>query len=71
MEGIAFDTNLVVYLLGLAATWGATMWRISALEKKVDKHNNLVERMYHVEEQAKRCEGRIKELEELHPRVDQ
>lgn len=71
MDGIVFDVNTVVYLLGLAATWGAIMWRIGELEKKVDKHNNMVERMYRVEEQANRCEGRIKELEQLHPRIDQ
>lgn len=70
MDGIVFDANLVIYLLGLAATWGAVMVRIKSLEDKVDKHNNMVERMYHVEEQAQRCEGRIKELEALHPRKD-
>ena len=29
------DVNIIIYLLGLASTWGAVMWRISALEKKV------------------------------------
>ena len=70
MSGLTFSGDIVVYLLGLAATWGAIMWRIGALERKVDKHNHLVERMYKVEEQAERCEGRIKELEALHPRKD-
>lgn len=70
MDGLNFSGDLVVYLLGLAVTWGMTMARINALEKKVDKHNNLVERMYHVEDATKRCEGRIKELESLHPRHD-
>ena len=70
MSDFVFSWNIVVYLLGLAATWGAVMWRIGELEKKVDKHNNLVERMYKVEEQTKRSEGRIKELEALHPRKD-
>ena len=67
---MSFDLNTVIYLLGLAATWGAVMWRIGELEKKVDKHNNLVERMYKVEEKTSRNEGRIKELEALHPRQD-
>ena len=70
MSDFVFSWNIVVYLLGLAATWGAVMWCIGELEKKVDKHNNLVERMYKVEEQTKRSEGRIKELEALHPRKD-
>jgi len=70
MSGLTFSGDVVVYLLGLAATWGAIMWRIGALEKKVDKHNNLVERMYTVEERSKRNEGRIKDLEQIHPRQD-
>jgi len=71
MSGLTFSGDIVLYLLGLAATWGAVMWRIQELEKKVDKHNNLVERMYKIEERAKRNEARIKELEALHPRVDE
>ena len=35
-------------------------YRLEQLEKKVDKHNNLVERMYHVEE-------RVTVLEEAKP----
>ena len=38
------DVNIVIYLLGLASTWGAVMWRISGLEKKVEKHKSMVER---------------------------
>ena len=50
------DMNIGIYLLGLASTWGAVMWRISALEKKVDKHNSMVERTY-------KLEGQVKELQ--------
>ena len=42
----------------LAGTFGGilvsnklTTYRIEQLEKKVEKHNNLVERMYHAEEE--------------------
>lgn len=35
-------------------------YRIEQLEKKVDKHNNLVERTYHLEEQALLHEEKIK-----------
>ena len=35
-------------------------YRLEQLEKKVDKHNNLVERMYHIEE-------RVTVLEEARP----
>lgn len=70
MSGLTFTGDTVLYLLGLAVVWGSLLWRVGELEKKVDKHNNLVERMYHVEETAKRTEGRVKELEALHPRKD-
>ena len=70
MSGLTFTGDTVLYLLGLAVVWGSLLWRVGELEKKVDKHNNLVERLYHVEETAKRTEGRVKELEALHPRKD-
>ena len=70
MSGLTFTGDTVLYLLGLAVVWGSLLWRVGELEKKVDKHNNLVERMYHVEETAKRTERRVKELEALHPRKD-
>lgn len=49
MDGLNFSGDLVVYLLGLAAVWGSLLQRVNALEKKMDKHNNLVERMVAVE----------------------
>lgn len=35
-------------------------YRLTALENKVDKHNNLIERTYHLEEQAAVHEEKIK-----------
>ena len=35
-------------------------YRIEQLEKKVDKHNNLVERTYHLEEKASLYEEKIR-----------
>jgi len=50
-----------ITLIGTAlSNWlnhSKTIYRIDQLEKKVEKHNNLVERMYI-------CEGEIKVLEE-------
>lgn len=40
-----FTSELVIYLLSVAASAGAVMTRIRALERKVEKHNHLVERM--------------------------
>jgi Cys-tRNA synthase (O-phospho-L-seryl-tRNA:Cys-tRNA synthase) len=39
-------------IAALAAAWGSFTARLKALEQKVDKHNNLVERMY-------KCEGHL------------
>lgn len=59
-----FTTDIVVYLLGLAATAGTIMARIGALEKKVDKHNSVVERTFKLEERAKSNTHRLDEIEE-------
>ena len=56
--------DLVIYLLGLACVAGTILARINALEKKVEKHNNLIERMYKVEERSKSNTHRLDDLEE-------
>lgn len=55
---------------GIFATNKMTAYRIEQLEKKVDKHNQLVERMYEAEknisvisEEIKNVNHRIEELE--------
>ena len=35
-------------------------YKLTELEKKVDKHNNLIERMYRLEEAAKVTEEKLK-----------
>ena len=45
-------------------TGGKVVYRIDQLEKKVEKHNNLVERMIVVEESTKTAHHRITELRE-------
>ena len=57
MNGLSFNGDVVVYLLGLAAMWGSLIWRVDALEKKVDKHNNLVERMVALETRVDNMEN--------------
>jgi len=56
---------------GIMATSKLTNYRIEQLEKKVDKHNNLIERMYKAEdsinildEKIKVVNHRIEDLEE-------
>lgn len=76
--------TIIVALISLVGTLGGTFggiiatsklsnYRIEQLEKKVDKHNNLIERTYALEEQQKITEEKIKvanhridDLEEYH-----
>lgn len=62
--------TLVGSIAGIAASNKLTIYRIDQLEKKVDKHNNLIERTYRLEEgqaviaeQLKAESHRIDELE--------
>ena len=66
MGELALSGDIVVYLMGLAATWGAVMWRIAALEKKVEKHNNLIERVAKLEASAKSMHHRLDEIKGGH-----
>lgn len=42
---------------------GVMKYRIEQLEKKVDKHNNLIERTFQIEEHDAVVDEKIKELE--------
>ena len=60
-------------LIGVLASNRLTVYRIEQLEKKVEKHNNLVERTYKIEEEQevekekfKVINHRIDDLEALH-----
>lgn len=48
---------------GVLAANRLTNYRIEQLEKKVEKHNNLVERMVAVEDRSKSNSHRLDELE--------
>lgn len=41
-------------------------YRLSELEKKVDKHNNVVERTYQLEGQMRECTHEITDLKKYH-----
>ena len=47
-------------LLGVLASNKLTVYRIEHLEKKVEKHNNLVERTYKLEEEQEVEKEKIK-----------
>lgn len=70
------DPVIVVSLLSLGGTLGGsflgvmasnklTNYRIEQLEKKVDKHNSVMERTALLEEQMKVANHRIGDLEEV------
>ena len=64
---IAVASEIIIAILSLVGTFIGSYsgirlmsYRIEQLEKKVEKHNNLVERMYKVEEQTTLQEEKIK-----------
>lgn len=66
------NVEIVVSLISLCGTilsvWVGnklTQWRIKELEKKVEKHNSVVERTMVLEEQMKVANHRIGDLEEI------
>lgn len=44
-----FLVQMIAYGVSVGCIYGGVAARLRSLEKKVDKHNNLVERMYKVE----------------------
>ena len=65
MAGIIKSLNLAGKILVIADTTAEenknlTLYRIDQLEKKVDKHNNLIDRMYKIENRVTLIEDEIK-----------
>lgn len=50
-------------MIGVMKSNDKTLYRIEQLEKKVEAHNNLVERMTIVEQETKSNNNRLKRLE--------
>lgn len=63
---LGFAGTLAGSLLGVLAAQKLTQYRLSQLEEKVSKHNNLVERTYILEGQVAECCHDIKELKAYH-----
>ncbi len=57
--------QLIVYVISVAFTCGTILYRLKSLEKKVEKHNNLVERMVAVEQSCKSAHHRVDGLEKV------
>ena len=52
---------------GILAANRLTNYRIEQLEKKVQAHNNVVERTYKLEGQVTECIHEIQDLKKFHP----
>ena len=70
---LSFAGTIVGSLAGVCATSKLSNYRIEQLEKKVDKHNHVVDRVYKIEqnlavisEDIKVANHRICDLEEYH-----
>ena len=61
LAGAAFGS-----LMGVVVSSKLTTYRIEQLEKKVEKHNNLVERTYELEQKEALLESRLEEHEKLY-----
>ncbi len=57
--------SVICQVIISAKTNSLTTYRIDLLEEKVEKHNNMVERLYIVEERSKSNRHRIDELEAI------
>lgn len=55
--------TLVGTLGGIIAASKLTNFRIEQLERKVEKHNSVIERTFKLEEQGKNIEAKEKEIE--------
>ena len=69
MDWVAFAAAAVTALLGFLGTYLSNRkqtvliaYRLEELEKKVNKHNNLIERMYKVEGNVTELQHDVSEL---------
>ena len=54
--------QIVAYAVSIGCLYGAISTRLRELEKKVDRHNHLVERMYRAEMRIRRMEEKMEEV---------
>ena len=71
---IGLAGSAIGWILGVLASARLTSYRLEQLEKRVQAHNNLIERMYQVEERTELQEEKIKaanrRIENLERRAD-
>ena len=60
---LQFLGSIIGMVTGILVSNKLTTYRIEQLEKKVDKHNSVVERTYRLEERQNALYERVEELE--------
>ena len=63
---LSLGGTLIGTLAGIIASQRLTAYRIQQLEKKVDKHNQIVERTFSLEGRMNEAEHEIRDLKERH-----
>lgn len=63
---LGFAGTLLGSLFGVLAAQKLTQYRLSQLEEKVNKHNNLIERTFKLEGRMNEAEHDIKDLKKFH-----
>ncbi len=63
---LGFAGTLLGSLLGVLAAQKLTQYRLSQLEEKVNKHNNLIERTFKLEGRMDEAEHDIRDLKAYH-----
>ena len=63
---LGFAGTLLGSLLGVLAAQKLVQYRLSQLEEKVNKHNNLIERTFKLEGRMNEAEHDISDLKKFH-----
>ena len=66
---LGFAGTLLGSLFGILAAQKLTQYRLSQLEEKVNKHNEVVERTFILEGQMKEVQHDISDLKKYHPPI--
>ena len=66
VAALGFAGTLLGSLFGVLAAQKLTQYRLSQLEEKVNKHNNLIERTFKLEGRMDEAEHDIKDLKKFH-----
>lgn len=63
-ELLGILATVVIQALYIAYRIGVFEEKLETLEKKQDKHNSIIERVYHLEDSTKSAHHRIDEMKE-------